>query len=390
MEERRVLTSSVELDDFTAKVSKVFDYEFDGTSTFEVPCFNMASLPEDYNIGLIVGSSGSGKSTLLRDFGEPKSWAWDNTKCIASNFKNPDDAIDRLTAVGLNSIPSWVKPYSVLSNGERFRADLAIRIEDGAVVDEFTSVVDRNVAKSCSVSISKYIKKNDIKKVVFASCHKDIIEWLSPDWVLDLDTEQLVMRGCLRRPEIKLQIYETNHRAWELFKRHHYLSNKLNLASRCFVAMWSDNPVAFSANLSLPSRIPPLYEGDTRNKFRESRLVTFPDYQGMGIGTRFSDAIGEHFLNLGYRYFSKTAHIRMGEYRQNSDLWRATATNLKSREKSQKCSKKEAWHHLLLDTIRICYSHEFIGPRGNEYRELYEKEKERQAQLKEERRKKCQ
>jgi len=125
--------------------------------------------------------------------------------------------------------------------------------------------------------------------------------------------------------------------------------------------MIGDKKVAFSASIPLPSKIPPLYPGDTRNKYRESRTVVMPDFQGLGIGTRFSDAVAQHWLDSGYRFFSKTAHIRMGEYRQKSLLWRPTSTNLKSRAKSQKCSRKEAWHHMMLDTKRLCYSHEYIG-----------------------------
>ena len=366
----KILEVHIEPDEFTSKITKCFDYEFNGTSTFT--CWDKPEVGE-YQIGLIVGSSGSGKTTLLKEFGKPEIISWDNTKCIASNFSSPEEAIDKLGAVGLNSIPTWCKPYNVLSNGEAFRADLARKLKDNAVIDEFTSVVDRNVAKSCSVSISKYIRNNNLKNITIATCHKDIIEWLQPDWVFDTDIGELIPRGLLRqRPEIKLDIYETDHKTWELFKKHHYLSANLNKACKCYVALWNDIPVAFSANLCLPGRIPPLYEGDTRNKFRESRLVVLPDFQGMGIGTKFSNSIGEMFLNMGYRYFSKVAHIRMGEYRQKSELWRPTATNLKSRAKSQKCSKKEAWHHLMLDTQRICYSHEYIGEKDNQYRIKYE------------------
>ena len=94
-------------------------------------------------------------------------------------------------AVGLNTIPSWYKPYHVLSNGERFRADLARKIKSGAVVDEFTSVVDRNVAKAASVALSKYIKNNGIKNVVISTCHEDILDWLEPDWVINTDTGEV-------------------------------------------------------------------------------------------------------------------------------------------------------------------------------------------------------
>jgi len=64
---------------------------------------------------------------------------------------------------------------------------LARKVRDGAVIDEFTSVVDRNVAKAASVALVRYIKKNNIKNVVLSTCHRDILEWLEPDWVIDTD-----------------------------------------------------------------------------------------------------------------------------------------------------------------------------------------------------------
>lgn len=371
---KKKLISKVKVDEFTEYVTKCFDYEFTGESEF-VP-HDVPEVPDDFNIGLIVGSSGSGKSILLREFGQIEDIVWDNERAIVSNFKTPEDAVDRLGAVGFNTIPNWCKPYNVLSNGEQFRSDLARRIKDNAVIDEFTSVVDRNVAKACSASVSKYIRKRDIKKMVFASCHRDIIEWLEPDWVYDTDTKELsVGRELWQRPEVIIEVRECKKDIWTMFKDHHYLNSTLNPASKCYVGIWNNEVVAFSANLCLPGRIPPLYEGDTRNSFRESRLVVLPEYQGLGIGTKMSKAIAEIFLEKGYRYFSKVAHIRVGEHRQHSDLWRPTATNLKSRAKSQKCSKKEAWHHMCLDQIRLCYSHEYIGPIGTKHRDLYEKQK---------------
>lgn len=60
------------------------------------------------------------------------------------------DVTAALSAVGLGSVPSWLRPYSVLSNGERFRADMARLICEApvkVVVDEFTSPLDRQVAR---------------------------------------------------------------------------------------------------------------------------------------------------------------------------------------------------------------------------------------------------
>lgn len=184
------LTVNVIHDEFIEASEKAFDCAFDGVATFHP--WVKPEIKKDYNVGVIVGSSGSGKSALLKEFGIERVARWNGQKSIVSNFETPDNAINALSAVGLNSIPSWYKPYHVLSNGEKFRADLAYKLdrarEDGfLVVDEFTSVVDRNVAKAASVSISKYIKKYNIKNVVLSTCHRDILEWLEPDWVIDTD-----------------------------------------------------------------------------------------------------------------------------------------------------------------------------------------------------------
>ncbi len=185
------LTASVERDEFINASEKAFDCTFDGISKF-YPWQMPTNLPKKFRLGVIVGSSGSGKSTLLKQFGIEESPIWESNKSIISHFDNPDDAINKLGAVGLNTVPSWYKPYDVLSNGEKFRVDLAKKIKTGAVIDEFTSVVDRNVAKAASVSISRYIKNNDIENVILSTCHYDILDWLEPDWVINTDTGELL------------------------------------------------------------------------------------------------------------------------------------------------------------------------------------------------------
>lgn len=184
------LTSSVTKDKFIIASEKAFDCAFNGTSTFypwEIP----KNLPKDFNIGVIYGASGSGKSTLLKEFGEVYQPIWEKDTAIISHFDSPDDGINKLSAVGLNTIPSWYKPYHVLSNGEKFRADLSRSIKDYAVIDEFTSVVDRNVAKASSMAISKYIKQNKIKNLVISTCHEDIIDWLEPDWIINTNNGEV-------------------------------------------------------------------------------------------------------------------------------------------------------------------------------------------------------
>jgi GNAT superfamily N-acetyltransferase len=248
-----------------------------------------------------------------------------------------------------------VKPYHVLSTGERFRADLARRIKSGAVIDEFTSVVDRNVAKACSVALRRYADRNEIKRVVLASCHYDIIEWLQPDWVFDTATGATAGRRAERRPSIDLDIDPCGAEEWAAFSPHHYLTGEINPAAHCWLATWDGVRVAFSAALAFPN-------ANFSNAWREHRTVVLPDFQGLGIGISISNAVASMFVARGCRYFSKTAHPRLGEYRNTSTLWRPTSKNGMSRRdyaQSKRKTKEDGHKHLHVN--RACYSHEFIG-----------------------------
>lgn len=145
----------------------------------------------DWNVGLIVGNSGTGKSTISKElFGENYMTELNyDEKAIIDNFgdKGPDEIIDMLTNVGLSSTTTWLKPYSVLSGGEKMRCDLArclLSDKDLIVFDEFTSVVDRNVAKVGSYVVQKNVRKKG-KKFIAVGCHFDVEEWLQPDWVFN-------------------------------------------------------------------------------------------------------------------------------------------------------------------------------------------------------------
>lgn len=346
------ISCEVVVDDIVKELSTSFDYPFTGKSVFTPPY--PSNLPKTFGIGLIVGPSGTGKSTILKKFGKEEDVAWEHTKAVCSHFKNAVDARERLSAVGFNSIPSWMRPYHVLSTGEKFRADMARKLRDGAVIDEFTSVVDRNVAKSCANSIRRYVDDKGLKSLVFASCHYDIIEWLRPDWVFDTSTNLVVGRGVERRPEIVVEMLPCSTKAWSMFRNHHYLDGNINKSSRCWIATWNGTAVGFSSAISFPS-------GTVKNAWRGHRTVVLPDFQGLGLGVRISDATAEMFVGQGYRYFSKTAHPRMGEYRNHSPLWKPTNKNGISRSDYKTRLSTIEGGYQLKHADRVCYSHEYIG-----------------------------
>ena len=99
------LTVSIEPDKFTEKVAQAFDLEFDGTISTEIPDF---SCPKDFNIGMIVGASGSGKTQILQNHFKvrTKQNIWLKNKAIVSHFETPEEAIEKLFACGLASVPT--------------------------------------------------------------------------------------------------------------------------------------------------------------------------------------------------------------------------------------------------------------------------------------------
>jgi len=146
--------------------------------------------PDNWRIGVIVGASGTGKSSIAKEMygvDSMKQYEYTHSSVIDDM---PDADISTITqmfyAVGFGSVPSWLKPYGVLSTGEKMRVDLARSMleKDFIVFDEFTSVVDRNVARTACIAINKAVHRLE-KQFVAVSCHYDIIEWLQPDWVFD-------------------------------------------------------------------------------------------------------------------------------------------------------------------------------------------------------------
>lgn len=344
-----ILQSKVKLDEKLLKACEPFDFEFDGTVSFDVPEFKAPKRNGSWSIGLIVGPSGSGKSTLLKsNYGVTEDKVWDGEKAIASQVD-----YERFSAVGLNSVPVWCRPYHVLSTGEAFRARMAALLASDTSFDEFTSTIDRVVAKSCSNAIQRHIREEKMTGVVFSTCHYDVAEWLQPDWIFDTQTGQLASGRCLRRSSINLSIYRCKYTEWGMFRDHHYLSGDVNKSSRCFIAYYGDVPVAFAAAITFPS-------GSVKNAWRGHRTVVLPDYQGLGIGVRLSDWVARDFVEKGHRYFSKTAHPRMGEYRERSLDWKPTSKNKKARPDYKKGRKTKESGHKMNHVNRICYSHEYI------------------------------
>lgn len=268
---------------------------------------DLSGLDAPWNVGLIVGPSGSGKSTLLRErFGSPRCLDWDADSVIDafdSSFAMQEIA-SVCQAVGFNTIPAWRRRFAVLSNGEQFRVTLArLMLEAGTDVvpiDEFTSVVDRQVAKIGSHAVQKYARRHD-KRIVCASVHDDIIDWLQPDWIIQMPTMHLERRSLRGRPSVDVCIERCDYDVWSLFAPFHYLTHDLHRAAKCFCLSVNGRKAAFAATLHRP-------HAHVKNLEGLSRIVTLPDWQGLGLAFVLSDALGSAFKAIGKDLHTYPAH----------------------------------------------------------------------------------
>jgi len=306
------------------------------TFSAEIP-----ALSEAWAVGCIVGPSGSGKSTLARaafpqHFYEAAPWPRDRAVIDCLGTAPIQQITHTLTAVGLGSPPAWLKPFAVLSNGEKLRCELARALllatssaakspaEKLLVFDEFTSLVDRQVAMIASAAISRSLRQGRLGcRFVAVTCHADVVPWLEPDWMLDLgQADPQLSRVRLRRPELQLAVTQVPQKLWPLFARHHYLSGGLNAASSCFAA-WLDastgkasgtqRPVAFCALVPVLGK---------KGQKRISRIVTLPDYQGLGIGLRLAECVADFARAQGSRVGITASHPAVIAACRRSPRWR--------------------------------------------------------------------
>lgn len=323
---------------FNAENGCNFDLTIDGVD-----------LSGDWSIGVVVGPSGSGKTSIGKQLFDgtgitDMASGWHDDRPIVDDIAPNGDfnlVTGMLASVGLGDVPAWLRPYRVLSNGEQFRAGLARLIctrPETAVVDEFTSVVDRQIAKIGAQAFQKaWRRENPSGRVVLLTPHYDVVDWLQPDWVLDTGAKTFE-RDCPRqRPKIELEIRKVNGSYWRHFEPHYYLSLPRPIAAEYFVG-------TVGGELACHLAVSPWFHV---GGYRATRLVTMPEWQGAGVGTRFLDAIAQYHLDGNGRrgrklptYFH-TSHPQLCAVLRRSPKWEQVSAKLYGDNKSKSIASHE-------------------------------------------------
>jgi ABC-type ATPase with predicted acetyltransferase domain len=123
------------------------------------------------DIVYIIGESGSGKTVLLQRLEKLLSPNTANIKgihvekrkpIIDTVGKNVEEALELLSRVGLNDAFLFLRSYSELSDGQKYRYKIAKLIETRKqywIMDEFGSTLDRDTAKIVAFNVQKLARQ---------------------------------------------------------------------------------------------------------------------------------------------------------------------------------------------------------------------------------------
>lgn len=326
-----------------------------------------ADIESSFNVGLIVGASGSGKTTLAKQVYGAEAFRplLDEARPVIDQFPDAysyDECAAMLAGVGLTSVVCWIRPVYTLSNGQKARAECALQMArkdcSVIVIDEWTSVVDRTVAKVMSHCIQKHARKTN-RQIVLLSCHYDVIEWLNPDWVIDCNKQAFTDRRALcpsfkRSERLEFELKKIDSSSWKYFSRYHYLSDRVpGGLTRFFGLFHNGEQVGFQCFANYVPHRP-----GTARQMHSNRTVVHPDYAGLGLGIKVINASSFVMAKEGYdvraKYSSTPVHIAMSRM----PSWKLLAVARDTAEPGGSMLRKGGFRRHVK-----CYSYKFMPER---------------------------
>lgn len=300
---------------------------------------------EDFVIGVnkndrvyITGDSGGGKSLLLKELRSRleieygfKTLSIDDEEIvpladeevIENIGSNLEETIYYLSLAGLNDAFIFLRKYSELSDGQKYRYKLAKMLSkkpNAIFIDEYCANLDRISAKVISFNLKKLTEKEDFLCVV-ATTHDDLIEDFDPN-VLVVKHFMNESRVEYRTPEKKkisfyddIVIERGAMDDYMLLSKFHYKNTSKGFPHSYVFTAKKDGDlvgvVVYSPPFLLTKGRTIKFDGLYKTMSKEnvklinklfircSRIVIAPKYRACGLGKKL---LWETMNSLNYKY----------------------------------------------------------------------------------------
>ena len=265
------------------------------------------------DIVYLTGDSGSGKSVLLKavvgDLKPQEAVRMSDVEVdpdkplIETVGKTTEEGLRLLSKVGLNDAFLFVRRYSQLSDGQRYRYRLAKLIESGAqwwIMDAFCATLDRETAKIVAYNVQKLARKLG-KAVIAATTHTDLFEDLAPSVHIhkrfgrEIDVKYYPNRlrnQCSLLDEMTVE--EGSYTDWKEIAPFHYRSHRVAFLQKIFVLKRGDQvcgavvyvcPMGAAPCRSRVLKIESMKELNEKLA-RVARVVVHPKYRTIGASVK--------------------------------------------------------------------------------------------------------
>jgi ABC-type ATPase with predicted acetyltransferase domain len=294
----------------TLVVAEAFGLGIDEAQTFKVLDAELKISPKD--IVYITGDSGSGKSVLLRairaDLGDEgidlSEVQVDPEKPLIETIgATVEEGLELLSRVGLNDAFLFLRTFSQLSDGQKYRYRIGKLIESGKqwwLMDEFCACLDRDTAKIIAFNLQK-IARQQGKAVIIATTHTDLFEDLNPSVLVnkrfgeeiqikyypnDASTECSLVR--------EMRVEEGSRADWEKLCCFHYRGHQVAVPRKIFRLMRNDElcgvivysyppPACYGRRQVLPRMT---IQEMNKQLSIINRVVIHPKYRTIGLGAK--------------------------------------------------------------------------------------------------------
>jgi len=291
-------------------VAEAFGLGIDEAQKFKVLDAELKIGPKD--VVYITGDSGSGKSILLRairaDLGQEaidlSEVAVDPEKPLIETVgATVEQGLELLSKVGLNDALLFLRSYSQLSDGQKYRYRIAKLIESGKqwwLMDEFAAMLDRDTAKIIAYNLQK-IARQQGKAVIAATTHSDLQEDLKPSVVIrkrfgeeiKIDYYQNILaKECSLTKEMKIK--PGTKEDWQKLSAFHYRGHGTSVVRKIFKMVRDDEvcgvivytyppPACYGRRLVLPRMS---IQEMNKKLSTINRIVIHPKYRTIGLGEK--------------------------------------------------------------------------------------------------------